>query len=119
MSFVRVDRDTPLLLPVDLRDWISPAAPVHFVLEAVDRADLSCFHVSRTGSGKAQYPPRMLLALLIHCYSQGVFSSRMPGLVNSNKSLKGTLPLCLPKPNRWTGRKKARMTSPAPMNRAT
>ena len=28
------------------------------------------------GTGSAQYPPQMLPALLIYCYSQGLFSSR-------------------------------------------
>ena len=34
------------------------------------------FHVSRTGSGKAQYHPRMMLGLLVYCYASGIFSSR-------------------------------------------
>lgn len=37
---------------------------------------MSAFHVSRTGSGKAQYHPRMMLGLLIYCYASGIFSSR-------------------------------------------
>ena len=37
---------------------------------------MSAFHISRTGSGKAQYHPRMMLALLVYCYEHGIFSSR-------------------------------------------
>lgn len=48
----------------------------HFIVAAVERVDISAFHVSRTGSGKAQYHPRMMLALLIYCYASGIFSSR-------------------------------------------
>jgi transposase len=48
----------------------------HFIVEAVERVDMHDFHVSRTGSGKAQYHPRMMLGLLIYCYASGIFSSR-------------------------------------------
>ena len=74
--FVNVDRDTPMLLAVDLRDWVPADDMVHFVLEVVDRIPESLFSVNRRGSGSPQYPPHMMTALLIYCYSQGVFSSR-------------------------------------------
>lgn len=32
----------------------------HFILEAVEHVDMSAFHILRTGSGKAQYHPRMM-----------------------------------------------------------
>ena len=73
--FVNVDRDTPLRLPVDLRDWVPGDDTVYFVLEAVDTMALSTLRVNRRGSGSLQYPPQMMLALLIYCYSQGVMSS--------------------------------------------
>ncbi|WP_309399568.1 transposase, partial [Cerasicoccus maritimus] len=59
-----------------MRDWVAEDDPVHFILEAVDRVDLSAFKVKRTRAGKSQYPPRMLLALLIYSYSHGLFGSR-------------------------------------------
>jgi len=37
---------------------------------------MHAFKVSRTGSGKAQYHPRMMLGLLVYCYANGIFSSR-------------------------------------------
>ena len=74
--FVNVDRDTPMLLPVDLRDWVRPDDMVHFVLEAVEGMGLGTLKVNRRGSGSPQYPPQMMSALLIYCYSQGVMSSR-------------------------------------------
>jgi len=74
--FVNVDRDTPLLLPPDLRDWVPEDDMVHFVLEAVDGVDTSTFRINWRGTGSKQYPPRMMLALLVYCYSHGIFGSR-------------------------------------------
>ncbi len=74
--FVNVDRNTPMLLPPDLRDWVGEDDLVHFVIEAVDRLRLEIFQVNHRGSGDDQYPPHMMLALLIYCYANGVFSSR-------------------------------------------
>ena len=48
----------------------------HFVIEAVERVDMGAFKVNRRGTGSAQYHPRMMLALLIYCYANGIFSSR-------------------------------------------
>lgn len=74
--FVNIDRHTPLLLPPDLRDWLPEDDLVHYVIEAVEALALSQFQVNERGTGDAQYPPRMMLALLIYCYATGPFSSR-------------------------------------------
>jgi transposase len=73
---VNVDRDTPMLLPVDLRQWVPENDLVHFVISGVDSMNLSAVSVNTRGSGSKQYPPRMMLALLIYCYANGVFGSR-------------------------------------------
>lgn len=74
--FVTIDRDTALLLPPDLRDWVPANHLVHFLLDAVEQLDVSGARVNERGSGSAQYPPRMLLALLIYSYATGTFGSR-------------------------------------------
>ena len=74
--FVEVDRNTPMLLPADLREWVPEDDLVHFVLEAVKTLPTTEFVVNERGSGYAQYPPSMMLALLIYCYANGIFSSR-------------------------------------------
>lgn len=76
LRFKTIDRDTPLLLPPDLRDWVSEDDLVHFVIAAVDRLPLSRFAVNQKGCGDEQFPPHMMLALLIYCYANGIFSSR-------------------------------------------
>ena len=75
-NFRSYDRSQRLLLPPDLRDWVADDDLAHFIVEAVERVDMAAFSVSRTGSGKAQYHPRMMLALLVYCYASGIFSSR-------------------------------------------
>lgn len=75
--FKTIDRDTPMLLPPDLRDWVPEDHIVHFILDAVSMLDLGLFRVNHRGTGSEQFPPEMLLALLIYCYSTGRFSSRV------------------------------------------
>ena len=74
--FVPIDRDTPLLLPPNLRDWVPADHLVHFLLDAVDALDLRHVKVNARGTGSEQYPPRTLLALLIYSYATGTFGSR-------------------------------------------
>ncbi len=76
VKFVNIDRETPLLLPPDLRDWVVKDHLVHFVIDAMDAVDTSLAVVNERGTGSHQYPPAMLLALLVYSYATGVFSSR-------------------------------------------
>ncbi len=76
VNFVDCERDQPFLLPPDLRDWIPEDDLAHFVIEAVEGVDMGAFKVNHRGTGSAQYHPRMMLALLIYCYANGIFSSR-------------------------------------------
>jgi len=75
-KFVNIDRDTPLLLPPDLRDWVKPDHLVHFIIDAADALDLGSARVNLRGTGSPQYPPSMMLGLLIYSYATGIFSSR-------------------------------------------
>jgi transposase len=76
VKFVDCERDQAFLLPPDLRDWIPEDDLAHFVIEAVERVEMSAFKVNHRGTGSAQYHPRMMLALLMYCYANGIFSSR-------------------------------------------
>lgn len=75
-KFVSIDHDSPLLLPPDLRDWLPEDHMVHFIMDAIKALDLSSARINTRGTGSAQYPPSMMLGLLIYCYSTGTFSSR-------------------------------------------
>ena len=76
-KFVNIDRDTPMIFPPDLRDWLPENSMVHFIVEAVEMLDLKDFSINHRGSGSEQYPPSMMQALLIYCYATGRFSSRL------------------------------------------
>jgi len=65
-----------MLLPPDLRDWVPEDSMVHFIIDAVDSLEIQGFIVNERGSGSPQYPPSMMLALLVYSYATGRFSSR-------------------------------------------
>src|SRR5256714_3792713 len=74
--FVNLDRRTPMFLPCDLREWVPEDHIVHFILDAVEQIPTAHFQVNDRGTGSEQYPPTMMLALLIYCYATGRFGSR-------------------------------------------
>ena len=74
--FVNLDRQTPLFLPCDLREWLPADHLVHFILDAVEQISTGHFRVNHRGTGSEEYPPTMMLALLIYCYATGRFGSR-------------------------------------------
>ena len=75
-NFVVVDRDTPMLLPPSLQDWLPEGHLAHFVVETVNVLPLRGFRVNTRGTGSAQFPPSMMLSLLIYNYAVGRMSSR-------------------------------------------
>lgn len=74
--FIPFNRDQSFLLPPDAKDWLPSDDVAHFVVAAVERVPLSAFTVRPIAGGRAQYHPRLMLALLIYAYANGIFSSR-------------------------------------------
>ena len=74
--FQNIDRQTPMLLPECLQDWIPENDLAHFVIDAVAALKLDQCSINHRGTGDAQYPPEMMLSLLVYCYATGLFSSR-------------------------------------------
>jgi transposase len=75
-NFIPYDRRQQLLLPIDLAEWVPEDDLAHFIVEAVEHVAIGTFKVNWAGTGKPQYHPRMMLALLIYCYANGILSSR-------------------------------------------
>lgn len=75
-NFRPINRDTGFLLPPSVDEWLPQRHLARFVVEVVDRLDLSALEKAYRGSGSASYHPAMLLSLLIYGYATRVFSSR-------------------------------------------
>jgi transposase len=59
-----------------LKDWLPEDDIAHFIVAAMERVRLGAFRTNPQAGGKPQYHPRLMLALLIYCYANGIFSSR-------------------------------------------
>lgn len=75
-NFRQVDRETGFLLPPSVDEWLPERHLARFVVEVIERLDLSSMVKSYRGSGSASYHPSVLLGLLVYGYATGVFSSR-------------------------------------------
>jgi len=77
-SYLPVDRDQLFLLPASMREWLPEDHLAWFVIDVVDRVDTSAFDAlhPNDGAGRPAYDPKMLLALLLYAYAEGMFSSR-------------------------------------------
>jgi transposase len=78
-NFLSPQRDQPLLLPVDMREWLPEDDLVFIVLDAVATLDLGGFRrrYRADGHGRAASGPEMMVALLLYGYCQGERSSRV------------------------------------------
>ena len=74
--FRTINRDTPMLMPASIQEWLPEQHLARFVVEIVDQLDLSEITGQYGGGGKHAYHPALLVALLFYGYATGVFSSR-------------------------------------------
>jgi hypothetical protein len=49
--FVNLDRETPMFLPYDLREWVPEGHVVHFILDAVEQIPTAHFSANLRGTG--------------------------------------------------------------------
>ena len=77
-NFLSSDRDQPMLLPPDLRDWLDEDHLAWFVIEAVEELDLEPFYAAyrADGHGRAAHEPKLMVTLLTYAYAVGELSSR-------------------------------------------
>src|SRR5215468_11896331 len=78
-NFLCPQRDQPMLMPVDMREWLPEDDLVLIVLDAVATLDLGEFRrrYRADGHGRAAFDPEMMVALLLYAYCQGERSSRV------------------------------------------
>jgi transposase len=65
-----------MMFPPDLREWFPQNHLANFIVDIVENLTLTRFKVNTRGTGSEQYPPAMMLALLVYCYAVGIFGSR-------------------------------------------
>lgn len=75
-GFITVDRQTDYLLPPSVEDWLPENHLARFIVEVIDRLDLTELTRAYGGRGSAAHHPAVLLGLLIYGYVTGVASSR-------------------------------------------
>ncbi len=78
-SYRSWDPDQAYLLPPSPSDWLPEDDLVYFVLDTVRDLDIKGItkkYEAGDGRGYPPYNPRMMVALLLYSYTQGVFSSR-------------------------------------------
>ncbi|MCY4440151.1 MAG: transposase, partial [Deltaproteobacteria bacterium] len=75
-NFRQVDRETGFLLPPSVDEWLPERHLARFVVEVIERLDLTTMVKAYRGSGSASYHPSVLFGLVVYGYATGVFSSR-------------------------------------------
>jgi transposase len=77
-NFLSCDREQALLLPASVADWVPDGHLARFVVEVVERLDLTAFYGAyrADGSGRPAHDPAMMVALVLYNYAVGVRSSR-------------------------------------------
>ena len=77
-NFIVVDREQGWLMPPSVRDWLPDGHLAWFVVDAVERLDVSLIveRYRADGNGRPAHDPRMMVALLLYAYAVGELSSR-------------------------------------------
>jgi transposase len=72
------DRGQGYLMPPSLRDWLGEGHLAWFIVDTVEQMDLGEFFAvyRNDGWGAAAYDPKMMVAVLLYAYCQGLRSSR-------------------------------------------
>ena len=66
VNFVTMDRETPDLFPATVQEYLPEDHLARFVVEIVDRLDLSQLVAAYAGTGSRPYHPAMLVALMFY-----------------------------------------------------
>jgi transposase len=77
-NFLPCDREQVFLMPPNLREWLPENHLAWFVIDAVERLDLTAFYAAYRldEQGRAAHEPSMMVALLLYSYALGERSSR-------------------------------------------
>lgn len=75
-KFLLCDRETLYLLPPSIQDWLPKKHQARFIVDILDKLDLSELEKQYSAIGRDAYPVQIMLGLLFYGYANGVYSSR-------------------------------------------
>ncbi len=75
-KFLLCDRETLYLLPPSIQDWLPKKHQARFIVDILDKLDLSELEKQYSTIGRDAYPVQIMLGLLFYGYVTGVYSSR-------------------------------------------
>ena len=75
-QFINIHREESMTLPPNFEGWLSGDSLARFIVEIIEKLDTTKIESSYSGGGSQPYPPKMMLALIFYCYTNGIFSSR-------------------------------------------
>jgi transposase len=77
-NFIDCDREQAYLMAPSLRDWLAEDHLAWFVIQTVERLDLSAFYRAYRDDGhcRAAYEPSMMVSLVLYAYATKERSSR-------------------------------------------
>ena len=75
-KFKGYDHSTPYLIPPSVEEWLPAGHLSYFVVDIVERLDLTEIRKCYSYGGSKAYAPEVLIGLLFYGYITGVYSSR-------------------------------------------
>ena len=76
VDFTLYEAERQLKLPMETEIFIAADDPVRLVSAVVERMDIRKIERSYSRSGRNEYPPRILLKIMIYAYMRMIFSTR-------------------------------------------
>ena len=76
VDYTLYEAERQLKLPIETEIFIAADNPVRLVSAVVERMDISKIERSYSQNGRNEYPPRILLKILIYAYMRMIYSSR-------------------------------------------
>jgi transposase len=73
-KFINPDRETPLPFPTNMEEWLPEGHLARFVVDIVNRLDLSDIYATYSEQTKGQkaYDPKMMVSLIFYCLITGL-----------------------------------------------
>ncbi|MFH1560548.1 MAG: hypothetical protein ABID84_03965 [Chloroflexota bacterium] len=85
-NLLRWEREQGYLMPPSMREWLGEEDLAWFIVDAVEQMDLGEFYGAyrNDGWGAAAYDPKVMVAVLLYAYCQGLRPS-LEGLRSSRR----------------------------------